>query len=96
VVLLEAGDCWMITECGDRDPSGARIGAILQTRLADCERPPTHIRAWLPPGFLPPQARILARETPALTMMLRRVGLASRLEPPLAAGDFAYWHADAF
>jgi len=96
VVLLEAGEGWMITECGDRDPSGARVGAILQTRLADRERRPTHLRAWLPPGFLPPQARILARETPTLTMMLRPVGRAGRLEPPLAGGDFAYWHADAF
>jgi GNAT superfamily N-acetyltransferase len=96
LVLLEVGEFWMITECGDRDPSGARVGAILQTLLADPERRPTHIRAWLPPNFLPPQVRVVARETPALTMMLRPVGRGARLESPLGERDIAYWHADAF
>jgi GNAT superfamily N-acetyltransferase len=94
VVLLEVGDYWMVTECGDRDPSGARVGAMLQTLMALGARPT--IRAWLPPGFLPPQARILVREVPALTMMIRAIGRSARLDPPLAAGEFAWWHADAF
>lgn len=93
LVLLEVGDHWMVTECGDRDPSAARVGAMLQT-LAGRATPT--IRAWLPPGFLPPQATILAREVPALTMMIRAVGRSTRLTPPLASGDFAWWHADAF
>lgn len=96
LVLLEVGDHWMITECGDRDPAGAGVGAILQSLLRDRERRPVRIRAWLPPGFLPPQVTVAARETPALTMMLRPIGRATRLEPPLHEGDLAYWHADAF
>jgi hypothetical protein len=105
LVLLEVGDYWMVTECGDRDPSGARLGAMLQT-LAWLRSPaataasgpagaPT-IRAWLPPGFLPPQATVLAREVPALTMMIRGIGRSARIDPPLAAGELAWWHADAF
>ncbi len=105
VVLLEVGQFWMITECGDRDPLGARVGAMLQTVLAQAKQEPgstsgplypTHIRAWLPPNFLPPQVRILAREIPALTMMLRPIGRSRRIDPPLRDQDLAYWHADAF
>lgn len=57
VVVSIVGDIWTIEECGDRDPSGARVGAILQALIArePVERRPT-IRAWLPPRFGPPQA----------------------------------------
>jgi hypothetical protein len=95
LVLLEVGRHWMVTECGDRDPSGARVGAILQTLLADPERRPVHIRAWLPGPFLPPQVRVEAREVPALVMMACPLG-ATRIDPPLGEGDLAWWHADAF
>ena len=52
---------WTLEECGDRDPSGARVGALLQALIArePDERRPT-IRGWLPPGFLPPQVTIVA------------------------------------
>jgi GNAT superfamily N-acetyltransferase len=96
LVLLEVGDYWMITECGDRDPSGARVGAMLQSLLADADRRPARIRAWLPPNFLPPQLAVAARELPALTMMVQPIGHAARLAPPLRADDLAWWHADAF
>ncbi|RPJ72707.1 MAG: GNAT family N-acetyltransferase [Acidobacteria bacterium] len=33
-VVLEVGEYWMVTECGDRDPSGARVGAIVEAMLA--------------------------------------------------------------
>jgi hypothetical protein len=41
---------WTIEECGDRDASGARVGAILQALIArePVERRPV-IRGWLPP-----------------------------------------------
>lgn len=96
LVLFEVGEYWMITECGDRDPSGARVGAMLQSLLADTARRPARIRAWLPPNFVPPQTTIAAREAPALTMMMRRLGPAAQIDPPLREGDLAYWHADAF
>ena len=34
VVISVVGDMWTIEECGDRDPSGARVGAILQALIA--------------------------------------------------------------
>ena len=56
VVVSIVGGAWTIEECGDRDPSGARVGAILQALIArePVERRPT-IRAWFPRGFVPPQ-----------------------------------------
>lgn len=96
LVLLVVGEYWMITECGDRDPSGARVGAMLQSLLSDRERRPLGIRAWLPPNFLPPQVGVAAREMPPLTMMLRPIGRTPAIAPPLREGQIAYWHADAF
>ena len=53
---------WTIEECGDRDPSGARVGAILQALIArePVEQRPI-IRGWLPPGFVPPRSRSYRR-----------------------------------
>lgn len=96
IVLLEVGDYWMITECGDLDPSGARVGAALQALLWQRREHHPVVRAWLPPNFLPPQATILSRELPGLAMMVRPVGGRPALTPPLADGDLAWWHADAF
>jgi hypothetical protein len=61
VVVTIVGDTWTIEECGDRDPSGARVGAILQALITrePVERRPT-IRAWLPRGFVPPQVTIVS------------------------------------
>ncbi len=50
---------WTIDEAGDRDPSGARLGAMLQVMLA---RHPSEelpeIRAWWPHGARPAAARV--------------------------------------
>ena len=85
---------WTIEECGDRDPSGARVGAILQALIArePVERRPV-IRGWLPPGFVPPQVTIVATRPPvetvwarSLTAMVDRLGLSS--------DDVLYWRSD--
>lgn len=95
VVLSVEGSGWTIEECGDRDPTGARLGAMLQVLLA---REPSHapplIEGWLPDGFLPPQLSIVARQPAAARMMIRP--LTATIDPPLAASDVIYWHADAF
>ena len=95
VVLSVEGRGWTIEECGDRDPTGARVGAMLQVLLA---RESSHahpvIEGWLPDGFLPPQLSIVARAPAAAPMMIRP--LAATIDPPLASADVAYWHADAF
>jgi predicted N-acetyltransferase YhbS len=82
----------MIEECGDRDPTGARVGAMLQAlELASPSRGEgDRLTAWLPPGFVPPQLSVVGRE-PARDVMMTR-GIA----PPLAAGDVIYWHGDVF
>jgi hypothetical protein len=61
VVVRVLGHTRTIEECGDRDPSGARVGAILQALIArePVEHRPT-IRAWLPAGFVPPQVTIMS------------------------------------
>lgn len=96
VVLLEVGDYVMITECGDRDPSGSRVGALLQAIVARDPLEPIHVRAWLPPNFLPPQLEITAHEIAPITMMMRPLGRAVWPTPPLGVTDTAWWHADAF
>jgi GNAT superfamily N-acetyltransferase len=96
VVVSIAGDSWTIEECGDRDPSGARVGAILQALIArePGERRPT-IRAWLPPGFAPPQVGIVSAQPSTELMMLRSLGSAAP-PPGLSAEDVLYWRGDIF
>ena len=55
-------EAWSLAACGDRDPEGARIGAMLQVLLArhPGERPPA-IRAWWPDRLRPPQLEIARR-----------------------------------
>jgi predicted N-acetyltransferase YhbS len=96
VVLLEVGEFAMIAECGDRDPSGARVGAMLQAMVARDPRKPIRLRAWLPAHFRPPQLEVAAHEILPVTMMMRPVGHEVWPTPPLGAGDIAWWHGDAF
>lgn len=87
---------WTIEECGDRDPSGARVGAILQALIAaePGEQRPT-IRGWLPSGFSPPQVSILSSRVATEVMMMR--GLRSTVgRLPLTTSDVLYWRSDIF
>ncbi len=89
-----ARDLWTIEECGDRDPAGARLGAILQTLVArEPSAPPPLVTAWLPPGFLPPQVAIVERRRSREVMMIR--GLRGEV-PGLAADEVLYWRGDVF
>jgi hypothetical protein len=96
VVISIVGGTWMIEECGDRDPSGARVGAILQALIArePVERRPT-IRAWLPRGFLPPQVTIMSAKPSTDVLMVRSLG-STALQPRLSADDVLYWRSDIF
>ena len=95
VVMTVAGETWMIEECGDRDPTAARLGALLQVLLA---RDPSHrhpvIRAWLPDGCLPPQVSVALRVPASDPLMIRPIRTA--VDPPLKKEEIAFWHADAF
>jgi hypothetical protein len=96
VVISIAGSTWTVEECGDRDPSGARVGAILQALIArePVERRPT-IRAWLPPGFVPPQVTIVSAKPPAEVINLRGLKSAA-MQPPLSGDEVLYWRNDIF
>ena len=96
VVVSAAGRTWTIEECGDRDVSGARVGAILQALIArePAERRPV-IRGWLPPGFVPPQVTIVSAKPSAETMMVRALGSAA-VSPRLTGRDVLYWRGDVF
>jgi predicted N-acetyltransferase YhbS len=99
IVITVQGEAWTIEEMGDRDPSGARVGAILQTLIAraPAEKRPS-IRAWLPNGFLPPQLTIVG-ETPSIeVMMIKPLNDRARgtLSWPLASQDVMYWRSDMF
>ena len=88
---------WMIDEAGDRDPSGARVGAMLQVMLA---RHPSEglpeIRAWWPHALVPPQVRVINGTPTDGVLMIRPLRDRTLPLPPLAAEEVVYWHADYF
>ena len=88
---------WTIEEAGDRDPSGARLGAMLQAMLArtpHLEQP--EIVAWLPHGVVPPQVEIAETQPTSEVMMIRPLTDRTLPLPPLGAQEVAYWHGDYF
>ena len=96
VVISIAGGTWTIEECGDRDPSAARVGAILQALIArePAERRPV-IRGWLPPGLVPPQVTILSAQ-PSEELVMVKVLSATIEQPRLSAADVLFWRSDIF
>jgi predicted N-acetyltransferase YhbS len=88
---------WTVESCGDRDPSGARVGALLQALLARAPAAPQPaIRAWWPAGLQPSQIELRPHGPSPITMMIRPVADGPTIDPPLAAATTLYWHADAF
>jgi predicted N-acetyltransferase YhbS len=96
VVISVHGNTWTIEEAGDRDPSGARVGAILQALIArePAEKRPS-IKAWLPDGFLPPQVTVIGEAASKDVMMVRPLSDRARFTP-LSSAAVCYWHGDAF
>jgi hypothetical protein len=96
VVVSIVGGTWTVEECGDRDPSGARVGAILQALIArePVERRPT-IRAWLPRGFVPPQVTIVSAKFSTEVMMMRSLRMTG-VHGRLSGDDVLYWRSDIF
>ena len=94
VVISVTEGHWMIESCGDRDPTGARVGAILQMLIA--REPAEHrplITAWLPPGFLPPQVTIASARPSPVRLCVLALASAPALDT-LTAEEVAYWHGD--
>ena len=97
VVISAAAGEWMLEEAGDRDPAGARVGAILQALIArePAERRPV-IHGWLPVAFRPPQLRIAAQSPSREAMMIRPLTARAELQSPLREEDVLFWHGDVF
>jgi GNAT superfamily N-acetyltransferase len=97
LVSTEENGRWVIEEAGDRDPSGARLGAMLQVMLARTpgERLP-EIKCWWPQALLPPQLAVAAATPTQEVLMIRPLRDRILPLPPLAAAEVVYWHADYF
>src|SRR5262249_30306212 len=95
-VVSRQYDQWTIEECGDRDPTGARLGALLQVLIA---RDPTDrpvICASLPAGFVPPQAAVIDRTPSPDVMMVRGLSADGAAATSLREEDVMYWRSDRF
>ncbi len=94
VLLSQNQHGWTLEEAGDRDPAGARLGAMLQVLAA---REPSQqlplIRAWWPRALaVPPQLELTDRSDPRDVFMLRPLA-----DVPLPrAEDVFYWRSDYF
>jgi hypothetical protein len=96
VTSIERGQ-WFIEDAGDRDPSGARLGAMLQVMLArtpHLEAP--QIRAWLPGSLRPPQVSSITATPTSDVLMIRPLQDRTLPLPPLDAADVAYCRLDYF
>lgn len=96
VVLGVDGDRWTLLECGDRDPTGARVGAIMQVLIArEPSRQAPTVVGRLPHGFLPPQMTVVGTHEPKELMMIRPLG-DFRVAAPLEEHQVMYWRNDLF
>lgn len=86
---------WTLEEAGDRDPSGARLGALLQVLIArEPSQPPPLIRTWWPAAFpVPPQVEVADVREAGDLFMLRPL---SDAELPASGDEVFYWHSDYF
>jgi predicted N-acetyltransferase YhbS len=97
VLISARGSTWTIEEAGDRDPSGARLGAILQALIArDPAAPRPAIGGWLPDGFSPPQVHIAERRSAAETMMIRPLTARGTPASALSEREVLVWNGDVF
>jgi predicted N-acetyltransferase YhbS len=93
--LGDGPDVMWLDACGDRDPSGARVGAMLQVlRARTLGEPWPPLYSWLPDGWLPPQLRIIGRAPAGEICMIRPLG--TNVLPAMSSTDVEWWHADCF
>lgn len=93
VVISRGPHGMFLEDCGDCDPSGARIGAMLQ--VLDAREPaeaPLRCRASVPPGLTPTQWRVLSDAPAEEIMMARSLGEDRAIIP----SQTVYPHLDVF
>ena len=95
VILSTNANGWTLDEAGDRDPAGARLGALLQVLVArEPSKKPPLIRAWWPRSFVvPPQLTMSDRHDAGDVLMMRPLG---DVTIPSSRGDAFYWRGDFF
>ena len=97
VVIEAKGNEWTIDSCGDRDPAGARVGAILQVLIArDPSQRRPRIKGWLPSAFRPPQLERLDATPSRELMMIKPLTDRVRARPGLDSRTVLYWRGDVF
>ncbi len=94
-LLHENAHGWTLEEAGDRDPAGARLGAMLQVLVArEPSAPLPLIRTLWPSAFpVPPQLTLTDRSAAREVFMVRPLADVSMPEKPQ---DVFYWHSDYF
>lgn len=95
-ILTVTSEDVILEMCGDRDPAGARVGALLQVLRA---RTPTQAAispsCFLPHGWLPPQVEIDGSGLVRDVMMVRPLA-GGPIAPPLQDREVLFWHGDLF
>ena len=86
---------WTLEEFGDRDPAGARVGAMLQVLLArePAQKTP-RIRTWWPHAFAVPPQLTLNHRVPARDLFM--VKPLTEIDLPANGEDVFYWRSDYF
>lgn len=97
VIVSAKGRAWTLEECGDRDPAGARVGAILQVLIArDPADDRPAIAGWLPRDFRPPQIEVIGETPSAEVMMVRALTGRGAAATTLREQELIYWRSDRF
>jgi len=90
IVVSRGPEGVVLEECGDRDPRGSRIGAMLEALVErDPSCPDRTLRAWLPPGLHPPQVQLVNAAPAPEVMMVRSLSCT-----PLTHS--VWWSTDIF
>lgn len=97
IVCSIQGRRWRIEDAGDRDPAGARVGAMLQAMIArDPSAVLPEIRSWWPLAAVPPQVTLTPTGPAEEVLMLRALQDRHLPLPPLDDDEVIYPSLDYF
>lgn len=95
-ILTVTSEDIILEMCGDRDPTGARLGALLQVlRARTPAEAAVEMSCFFPPGWLPPQVEIESSAAVRDVMMVKPLK-DGVLAAPIRERDVLYWHGDLF